>query len=226
MEIYLLPSPYHHHHHFCTNPDSFQRTLSMSPHPLLPCLGAFAHAWLGPIDGIAQRFLSRLWNLQKSWWGLGCVRRNSWVQRGKESLIGTWKRQTEGEDVRYWFNWNCHVPAWNWDRLIIASVWIYEMIPTIWGGCRKWMLAQKGKKLRLKDLAEDTTWHGLSGKLKLKFFRLSFYLWIQCSTEMLSLMLMKKNKEENWIGQTKGRERREIFSCSSMGIKRTLLPYR
>lgn len=47
------------------------------------------------------------------------------INRGKKTLSESgW----EWEEVRWWFNSNCHVPAWNGGRLILALIWIYKVI--------------------------------------------------------------------------------------------------
>ena len=74
---------------------------------------------------------------------------------GEQKLINTKKKATktfgereyEWEEARRWFNSNCHVPAWNGDRLILALIWIYKMILSYLGR-GLWMDASAGGKKR------------------------------------------------------------------------------
>lgn len=100
--------------------------------------------------------------------GLGCVRilintekknPTKTLEEQEWKWVGTWR----------WFNSNCHVPAWNGDRLILALIWIYKMILSHLGRELGVNNGARGKKLRPEDLTE-AMWHSLSGKLRFKFF--------------------------------------------------------
>lgn len=161
----------------CTNPDSFQTPpVRLSSPLLLPCLGAFGHGWSHCKDSTAQRFLRRLsnpkWN-QRGRWG---VCEQKLINTKKKATKTFREREYEWEEARLWFNSNCHVPAWNGDRLILALIWIYKMILSYLGR-GLWMDASAGGKKVSRgpeDLAEDM-WQNLSGKLRLKFFPLQLF---------------------------------------------------
>lgn len=174
MEIYLHspPSPLHKSRFISDTP------VRLSSPLLLPCLGAFGHGWSHCKDSTAQRFLRRLsnpkWN-QRGRWG---VCEQKLINTKKKATKTFREREYEWEEARRWFNSNCHVPAWNGDRLILALIWIYKMILSYLGR-GLWMdvnACAGGKKVSRgpEDLAEDM-WQNLSGKLRLKFFPLQLF---------------------------------------------------
>ena len=53
----------------------------------------------------------------------GCAETNKHWEKKRHLRKGV-----RWEEGWRWFNSNCHVPAWNGDRLILALIWIYKMI--------------------------------------------------------------------------------------------------
>lgn len=120
MEIYVLSPPLHKSRFISDIP-----LVSPRP-PSLPCLGAFGHGWSHCKDSTAQRFLRRLSNPQRKPVEAGVSAETN--KHGEKKQQRHLRKGVRWEEVWRWFNSNCHVPAWNGDRLILALIWIYKMI--------------------------------------------------------------------------------------------------